>query len=63
MSLYSERDLPPKTREGIRMVVLHGHAISRAARKAGVSRKSLSLAVRKIDAADLVIRGAYVVVN
>jgi predicted DNA-binding protein (UPF0251 family) len=60
MSIYSFRDLPETTRDGIRLVVLRQFNISEAARRVGLTQKSLSLSVRKINAADDAIRNAYV---
>lgn len=51
MSLFSYRDLPKVTRYAVRLVVNNGFTYELAEIKSGVSRKRISLAVRKLDQA------------
>jgi len=61
MSIFSKRDLPEKSRTAIRMVVLNGFSFARAARLVGMTPQSVSLAVKKIDKADTLMREIYLV--
>jgi DNA-directed RNA polymerase specialized sigma24 family protein len=59
MSLFSYRDLPKETRSAVRLVVINGFTYELAEIQSGVSRKRISLAVRKLDEADNTLLKAY----
>lgn len=59
MSILSERDLPKKTRKAVRLVVLSGYTYEMAEFKSGVTRKSISQAVKKLDRIDSLLVQTY----
>ncbi|MEL7290437.1 MAG: hypothetical protein AAGJ67_00805 [Pseudomonadota bacterium] len=58
-SVLSERELKPKTREAARLVFESGYSYELASLKTGISSKSISLAVRKMNAMDSILLAAY----
>ena len=49
MNLYSERDLPTRTRIAILEMDQHGYSLSQAEIITGVTRQRLAKALRKIE--------------
>lgn len=58
-TVLPERELKPKTREAARLVFESGYSYELASLKTGVSSKSISLAVRKLNEMDAVLLNAY----
>ncbi len=59
MSIISERDLPLKTRQAVRLVVLNGYTYELAEIKSGVTRKTIAKAVKHIDKIDTLLVKTY----
>ncbi len=59
MSLYSKRDLPMKSREAIRLRVMHGHTYEMAELITGVSRRNISKHINKLKKAHQIMLKTY----
>ncbi len=58
-AVLPERELKTQTKEAARLVIESGHTYELAALKTGVSSKSISLAVRKLNKLDEMLLAAY----
>ncbi len=57
--VLSERDMPGKTKEAVKLVFNSGYSYELASLKTGVSSKRISLAVRKLNSMDAILLEAY----
>ncbi len=58
-AVLPERELKSTTREAARLVFESGYSYELASLKTGVSSKSISLAVRKLNEMDAILLSAY----
>lgn len=59
MSLYSKRDFPMKTREAVRLRVIHGHTYELAEFITGVSRRNIFKGIQKLKKAHNIMLQVY----
>lgn len=59
LSVLSNRDMPEKTKEAVKLVFNSGYSYELASLKTGVSSKRISLAVRKLNSMDVILLEAY----
>lgn len=57
--VLSERDMPGKTKEAVKLIFNSGYSYELASLKTGVSSKRISLAVRKLNSMDAILLEAY----
>ncbi len=57
--VLSERDMPGRTKEAVKLVFNSGYSYELASLKTGVSSKRISLAVRKLNSMDAILLEAY----
>lgn len=57
--VLSRRDMPPTTRDAVKLVLVNGYSYTFAELKTGVTRKRIALAVKKLHHMDSCLLDAY----
>ena len=59
LSIYPKREFPEKTREAVRLRVIHGHTYELAEFITGVSRRNIFKGIKKLESAHRVMLQTY----
>ncbi|MGR5308083.1 hypothetical protein [Vibrio mediterranei] len=59
LSLYSERDFPKKTRQAVRLRIVHGYTYELAEFETGVSRRNIYRGIQKLENAHRTMMRVY----